>query len=62
MDDPAILTFEEFELDHRRGELRRNGLPVQIEPQMLDLITHLAQNAGTVVDRDVLIEALRLSR
>lgn len=58
MDDPAPLTFGEFELDNRRGELRRNGVPVPIEPQVLDLIAHLAQNAGTVVDRDTLIEVV----
>lgn len=58
MDETARLSFEEFELDRRRGELLRNGVPVPVEPQVLDLIAHLARHAGEVIDRDTLIETV----
>jgi TolB-like protein len=56
MSEPGIIFFLEFQLDPGRGELRRNGVPVQVEPQVLDLIAHLASHPGTVISRDDLIE------
>jgi DNA-binding winged helix-turn-helix (wHTH) protein len=38
MNGLGIITFLEFQLDLDRGELRQNGDPVQVEPQVLDLI------------------------
>lgn len=52
------IAFDEFEIDPARGELRRAGAPVPVEPQVLDLITHLAANTGRVVSRDEIIEAV----
>ncbi len=51
-----MIVFEDFELDATRGELRRDGAVVPIEPQVLDLIAHLAARAGEIVTRDELIE------
>ena len=53
-----VLVFEDFRLDTARGELSRGGMPIQIEPQVLDLITHFALKPGVVISRDDLIEAV----
>ena len=51
-----IIAFDRFEVDPARGELRRDGAPVACEPQVLDLIAHLAAHPGEIVSRDDLIE------
>ena len=56
MDDASIISFDEFELDTARGELRRGGHIVSLEPQVLDLITYLATHPGKIITRDDLIE------
>jgi TolB-like protein len=56
MSELGIISFLDFQLDPGRGELRRNGVPVQVEPQVLDLIAHLASHPGKVITRDDLIE------
>jgi TolB-like protein/thioredoxin-like negative regulator of GroEL len=53
-----VLAFEDFRLDTARGELSRGGAPIQVEPQVLDLIAHLALNPGVVISRDDLIQAV----
>ncbi len=58
MVESGILSFLEFQLDLKRGELRRNGAPVQVEPQVLDLIAFFAAHPGQLVSRDDLIEAV----
>lgn len=54
--DREILSFEEFTLDLGKAELRKRGVPVPVEPQVLDLITAFAQRPGTLLSRDDLIE------
>lgn len=49
------IHFEDFEIDPSRGELRRDGAPVAVEPQVLDLIAYFASRPGEVVSRDDLI-------
>jgi TolB-like protein len=56
------LTFLDFELDLEAGELRQAGLPVDVEPQVLELIATLASNAGRVMSKDGLIEKVWLGR
>ena len=51
-----VFAFLDFEVDQSRGELRCDGIPVQIEPQVLDLIACFAENPGKVLSRDDLIE------
>ena len=53
-----VVTFGEFELDAGRGELRRSGQPVPIEPRVFDLIAHFADRPGEIVTRDDLIETV----
>jgi DNA-binding winged helix-turn-helix (wHTH) protein len=54
----VILTFDEFELDIDRFELRRNGQPRKVEPKVFDLMVHFAKNPGQVFSRDDLIAAV----
>ena len=58
MTKTGIISFLEFQLDLGRGELRRNGDPVQVEPQVLDLIAYFAERPGLLVTRDDLIDAI----
>ncbi len=52
IDDDAVIRFAGFELDMRAFELRRDGVPVPIEPRTFDLIALLARHAGRTVTRD----------
>jgi len=53
-----LIRFDDFEIDPRRGELRKNGLAVPIEPQVLDLLAFLASDPGRVFSRDEIIDAV----
>lgn len=50
----ASLRFGVFELDLREGELRREGLPVKLQPQPVKVLALLASNAGRTVAREEL--------
>ena len=52
------LRFGVFELDPSTGELRKNGLLLKLQPQPIKVLTLLASQAGEVVTRDKLKEAL----
>ncbi|MDU8911446.1 transcriptional regulator [Aestuariicoccus sp. MJ-SS9] len=56
MANDGVISFENFRIDLQRGELRQNERVVQVEPQVLDLITYLAKHPGAIVSRDDLIE------
>ena len=50
-----LLQFEEFSLDLRRRELRRDGDLLTLEPKVFDLLVFLVENRDRVVTRDELI-------
>lgn len=50
--ESAVLRFGAFELDGRRGELRRNGMLIRLAPQPLQVLRLLAGRAGEVVTRE----------
>lgn len=52
------IAFGDFELDLIGRELRRNGKPVAVEPQVLDLVAYFAAHPGEVLSRDNLIDAV----
>jgi TolB-like protein/Flp pilus assembly protein TadD len=53
----VLFQFDKFLLDTDRRELRGGGAGVvHVEPQVFDLLVHLAQNANRVVSKDELIE------
>ncbi|WP_162530078.1 winged helix-turn-helix domain-containing protein [Stappia sp. BW2] len=54
--DALVFTFDGFELDGARFELRRGGERVAIEPQVLSLLLLLAENRDRMVSKDELIE------
>ena len=52
-----LFQFDKFLLDTDRRDLRGgDGVVVHVEPQVFDLLLHLAQNANRVVTKDELIE------
>lgn len=48
--------FEDFELDPAAGELRRQGAPVALEPQVFALLQLLVANADRLVSRAEVLE------
>jgi len=53
-----IFRFAGCELNTSQRALLRDGRPVAVEPQVLDLIAHLAANHERVVSKDELIDAV----
>ena len=49
---PEIVRFGQFELDARRGELRKRGKRIRPAPQPASLLTLLATRPGQLVTRD----------
>lgn len=48
----GVLAFGPFELDLGNCELRREGIPVPLQPQPFKVLSLLARNAGRLVSRD----------
>ena len=51
---PARLGFGTFEVDLRRGELRKQGLRIRLQAQPFQVLTTLLEQAGEVVTREEL--------
>ena len=51
-----VYLFGEFLLDTESLELRQNGKPLDVEPQVFSLLTCLIENRDRVVTKDELIE------
>jgi DNA-binding winged helix-turn-helix (wHTH) protein len=52
-----LFQFDKFLLDTDKRELTGDGgVVVHVEPQVFDLLLHLAQNASRVVSKDELID------
>lgn len=60
--EPIIYHFEPFELDTARFELRRDGVPVPIEPQVLSLLALLVANRQRMVSKEEIIERIWTGR
>jgi TolB-like protein/Flp pilus assembly protein TadD len=52
------FTFEKFLLDTDRRELRRDGMPIAMQPQVFDLLVHLIRNRSRVLSKDDLISSV----
>ena len=52
------LSFDDYEIDVERRELRRAKIPVHVEPQVFDLLTYLVENRDRVVTKDDLIASV----
>src|SRR3954454_18097466 len=53
-----ILAFRDVELDLRKGELRRAGNAVHVEPQVFDLLVFLIKNRERIVSKDEILDAV----
>src|SRR5688572_18496555 len=53
-----LYVFDDYVLDTDRRELRRRSAPIDVEPQVFDLIAYLVQNRDRVASRDDLIGSI----
>lgn len=53
---PGFFAFDDFELDLQAFELRRDGIPLALEPQVIEVLSLLIENAGRVVSKDELFD------
>jgi len=56
--DNTSIRFGEFELKPKSGELCKAGLPVKLQPQPLRVLVLLASNAGKLVTREEIQQAI----
>jgi DNA-binding winged helix-turn-helix (wHTH) protein len=54
----VIYRFNDYELDTQRYQLCRSGKPVNIEPQVFDLLIYLVANRKKLVSRDELFDSI----
>jgi len=57
-EEETLLTFPPFEIDTRRGELRRDGVKVDLTPKEFDLAVVLFRNIGRLLSRGHLQESV----
>jgi len=55
---PRILSFDRFELDLMRGCARVAGRDLELRPKAFHLLCHLAENAGRLVSKQELHDAV----
>jgi eukaryotic-like serine/threonine-protein kinase len=55
---PQRIAFDNFELDLRSGEVRKNGARVRLQAQPFQLLVLLLENAGEVVPREEICREL----
>ena len=55
---PEVFSIGECRIYPAGNELRRGNTRVQLEPKVMALLCHLAQNAGDTLSREQLFEAL----
>ena len=51
-----IYQFGKFEVDTQNYQLRNDGVTVELEPKVFDLLNYLIANRGNLVTRDELFE------
>ena len=56
--DAVTYRFEDFELDPARFELRRDGVGVAVEPQVLSLLLLIASNPDRLISKDEIVEKI----
>lgn len=57
-----IVRFGSCEVDLDRLEVRRDGRPVRVEPQVFDVLAHLLRNRDRVVSKEELLDQVWGSR
>jgi DNA-binding winged helix-turn-helix (wHTH) protein len=56
--DKSVYSFEGIVVDEERLELRSNGEPVTVEPQVFSLLIYLLENRDRVISKDELIDSV----
>src|SRR5690349_23450241 len=56
--DSRVYCFGSFTLDLRRGCLRQDDNEIRLRPKSFAVLCHLVRNAGRLVGKDELIEAV----
>ena len=56
--DHRVFQFDRFELDLTRGCLRTNDRTIDLRPKALEVLCCLVQNAGRLVSKQELFEAV----
>ncbi len=54
----TLFTVEDFEIDLRRLEIRRNGEILPVEPMVFDVLAYLVRNSDRVVPKEELLDAV----
>ena len=57
-EEEALLSFPPFEIDTRRGEVRRAGAKIELTPKEFDLAVVLFRNIGRLLSRGHLQESV----
>lgn len=57
-----MLSFGEFEIDVTSMQLRRDGHPVHLEPQVFDVLAHLVRHRDRLVPKEELLDVVWGSR
>ena len=60
--EKGVLRFAGYELDERKRELRRDGTAIHLEPQVFDVLAHLATHRNRVVTKIELFDEVWGSR
>lgn len=55
---PQAIAFDNFEVDLRSGEVRKNGVRIRLQAQPFKLLVLLLKNAGDVVTREEICREL----
>jgi len=55
---PRVLRFDRFELDLTRGCVRAGLQQIDLAPKPFEVLTHLAENAGRLVSKQELLDAV----
>src|SRR5271170_698050 len=55
---PQRIAFDNFEVDLRSGEVRKNGARIRLQAQPFQLLVLLLESAGEVVTREELCRQL----
>jgi serine/threonine-protein kinase len=56
--DQGVLSFAPFRIDCARRHLACNGVRVKISPRLFDTLLYFATNAGRIVEKDELMQAV----
>jgi DNA-binding winged helix-turn-helix (wHTH) protein len=55
---PAVYRFGPFVVDRAAYRVLEDGRPLDVTPKLLDLLLHLLDNAGNLVTKEALLDAL----